>query len=201
MEHREAFIQMLRAGAEARNRIFLVLEQRHAKDLENGREGVRYYNELLAAVRDADVPQAVAEFQQRFSPLLDPDGRRRAQKLRREQQEQEAGQRALAGEPPVARWSWMATFGLATLLAMVIFWLIVPPPPRPAPPASPDKLSSPPVISEGELITGTTPPPAADIGADPDAPTGDIEAAPLEAAPHEPAPSEAAPPAAETPQE
>jgi hypothetical protein len=190
MEHREAFIQTLRAGAESRNRIFLVLEQRHAKDLENGREGVRYYKELLAAVREADVPEALAEFQQRFSPLLDPDGRRRAQKLRREQQEHEAKQRALAGEPSIARWSWMATFGLATLLAMVIFWLIAPPPPRPAPPASPDRLSSP-ATSEGELITGTTPPAAEGIVADPEAPADDSEAAP----------SEAAPPAAESTQE
>jgi hypothetical protein len=67
---------MLRAGIEMRNQVFLTLEQRHTADFANGGAGVRYYEELLSVVRDAEVPEAVVEFQRRFSPLLDPDGTR-----------------------------------------------------------------------------------------------------------------------------
>ena len=73
-QYRNGFIQAVREGN--RNRIFLMLEQRHAADFANGPAGVKYYATLLEAVRSANVPEAVEEFQRRFLPLLDPDGTR-----------------------------------------------------------------------------------------------------------------------------
>jgi hypothetical protein len=73
-QYRNGFIQAMREGN--RNRIFLMLEQRHAADFANGPAGVKYYATLLEAVRSANVPEAVEEFQRRFLPLLVPDGTR-----------------------------------------------------------------------------------------------------------------------------
>lgn len=73
LEHQSAFIDTLRGGHEMRKRIFDVLEQRHAHDFGNGGAGMRYYETLLAIVREAEVPEAVEEFQHRFHPLLNRD--------------------------------------------------------------------------------------------------------------------------------
>ena len=73
-QYRNGFIEAVRGGN--RKRIFLMLEQRHAADFANGPAGVKYYATLLEAVRSANVPEAVEEFQRRFLPLLDPDGTR-----------------------------------------------------------------------------------------------------------------------------
>ena len=73
-QYRNGFIEAVREGN--RNRIFLMLEQRHAADFANGPAGVKYYATLLEAVRAANVPEAVDEFERRFLPLLDPDGTR-----------------------------------------------------------------------------------------------------------------------------
>jgi len=72
-EHQAAFMEMLRAGREMRKRIFDTLEQRHAEDFGNGRAGMKLYEDLLSAVRDAGVPKAAEEFENRFFPLLNPD--------------------------------------------------------------------------------------------------------------------------------
>jgi hypothetical protein len=73
IEHQAAFMETLRAGREMRKRIFDTLEQRHAHDFGNGRAGMKLYEDLLSAVRDAGVPEAAEEFENRFFPLLNPD--------------------------------------------------------------------------------------------------------------------------------
>src|SRR5207248_2223347 len=66
-------METLRAGRVMRKRVFDTLEQCHAHDFANGRAGLKLYEDLLSAVRDAGVPEAAEEFENRFSPLLDPD--------------------------------------------------------------------------------------------------------------------------------
>jgi hypothetical protein len=56
-----------------RKRVFDTLELRHAHDFGNDRAGVKLYEDLLSAVRDAGVPEAAKEFKNRFFPLLNPD--------------------------------------------------------------------------------------------------------------------------------
>jgi hypothetical protein len=72
-EHQAAFMETLRAGRVMRKRVFDTLEQCHAHDFGNGRAGMRLYEDLLSAVRDAGVPEAAEEFENRFFPLLNPD--------------------------------------------------------------------------------------------------------------------------------
>jgi hypothetical protein len=69
-EHQAAFVDMLRVGRDMRKRMFDTLEERHADDFGNGKAGRRLYDDLLSAVRDAGVPDAVMEFESRFLPLL-----------------------------------------------------------------------------------------------------------------------------------
>jgi len=69
-EHQAAFVDMLRVGRDMRKRMFDTLEERHADDFGNGKAGRRLYDDLLSAVRDAGVPEAVTEFESRFLPLL-----------------------------------------------------------------------------------------------------------------------------------
>jgi hypothetical protein len=73
LEHQAEFMETLRAGRAMRKRVFDTLEQRHAHDFGNGRAGMTLYEDLLSAVRDAGVPQAAEEFEDRFFPLLNPD--------------------------------------------------------------------------------------------------------------------------------
>src|SRR5258705_13755654 len=70
LEHRDAFMQTLRAGPNARKRIFETLEQRCAQHLGSDRAGRNLYDILYSAVHDAGVPEAVKEFENRFLPLL-----------------------------------------------------------------------------------------------------------------------------------
>ena len=72
-EHQAAFMETLRAGRVMRKRVFDTLEQCHAHDFGNGRAGMKLYEEILSAVRDAGVPEAAEEFENRFFPLLKPD--------------------------------------------------------------------------------------------------------------------------------
>jgi hypothetical protein len=109
-QYRNGFIQAVREGN--RNRIFLMLEQRHAADFANGPAGVKYYATLLEAVRSADVPEAVEEFQRRFLPLLDPDGRR--------SRAASSSSDATTGIHRGGGWSWAALVA-ATLVAGAIF--------------------------------------------------------------------------------
>ncbi|MFL6796497.1 MAG: hypothetical protein ACJ8F3_03700 [Xanthobacteraceae bacterium] len=75
-EYRSEFVHALRSGKNMRESMFRVLEERHAADFANGPAGVKYYNDLLETVRTAEVPEATDEFLRRFTPLLDPDGKR-----------------------------------------------------------------------------------------------------------------------------
>src|SRR5262249_1560615 len=70
LEHREAFIQTLRAGPHVRKSIFDTLEACYAEDFKSGRMGRKVYDVLYSAVRDADEPDALKEFENRFLPLL-----------------------------------------------------------------------------------------------------------------------------------
>jgi hypothetical protein len=76
-KHRDAFIETLRIGPDMRKRVFETLEERFAHDLGTGRESKILYNALHSAVRDAEVPGAVEEFEDRFLPLVDPGRSRR----------------------------------------------------------------------------------------------------------------------------
>jgi hypothetical protein len=48
------------------------MEQCYAHDFGNGRAGKRFYEQLLSAVRAAGSPEAVNEFETRFSPFINP---------------------------------------------------------------------------------------------------------------------------------
>jgi hypothetical protein len=124
-EYRDEFVRALRNGKDIRNRMFSVLEQRHATDFANGPTGVKYYTHLFEAVSASDVPEAVEEFQSRFFPLLDPDGTR----LRAAPP---------SSDPPTrirrdGRWL-VAAFGVMVLLAGTILGLnALPSPPEKTP--------------------------------------------------------------------
>jgi hypothetical protein len=69
-EHRDAFMETLRVGQEMRKRIFDTLEERYGQDFGSGRVGRNLYDALHSAVRDAAVPGAAKEFENRFLPLV-----------------------------------------------------------------------------------------------------------------------------------
>src|SRR5437660_887904 len=53
--------------------IFDTIEQRHRHDFRNSRVGPGLYKDLLSAVRDSGATEAIKEFENRFSPLLNSD--------------------------------------------------------------------------------------------------------------------------------
>jgi hypothetical protein len=71
LEHRDAFIETVRSGRDARKHVFDILEHRHADDFASGRMGRTLYDALHSAVADAAVPGVTEEFEKRFLPLLD----------------------------------------------------------------------------------------------------------------------------------
>ena len=73
LEHHAVFVNALRSSHEIRKRIFDVIEQHHANDFRDGREGVELYEELLSALRNSGMPDVVKEFERRFAPFLNPD--------------------------------------------------------------------------------------------------------------------------------
>ena len=79
LEHRDAFIETVRSGRDARKHVFDILEQRHAQDFASGRPGKNLYDALHSAVQDAGVPGVIEEFEKRFSPLLDAGRLRKAE--------------------------------------------------------------------------------------------------------------------------
>ena len=81
LEHHAIFVNALRGGHEIRKRIFDVIEQHHANDFRDGREGVELYEELLSALRNSGMPDVVKEFERRFAPLLNPHAPRGNGKL------------------------------------------------------------------------------------------------------------------------
>jgi hypothetical protein len=73
LEHQAAFSDALRGGRKMRERIFDTIEQRHARDFRNSRVGPGLYEDLLSAVHDTRAAEAIQEFENRFSPLLNSD--------------------------------------------------------------------------------------------------------------------------------
>jgi hypothetical protein len=71
--HQAAFVDALRSGRKMRKCIFDTIEQRHRHDFRNSRVGPGLYEDLLSAVRDSRVTEAIKEFESRFSPLLNSD--------------------------------------------------------------------------------------------------------------------------------
>ena len=71
LEHQPEFVNALRSG-KMRERLFDTMEQCYAHDFGNGRAGKEFYEQLLSAVRAAGSPEAIKEFETRFSPFLNP---------------------------------------------------------------------------------------------------------------------------------
>jgi hypothetical protein len=171
--HREAFIQTLRAGAEMRNRAFLAIAQRHAADFADGAAGVRYYEDMLAVVRDAELPEAAEEFQRRFAPLLDPDGARARRAAAAAEASEEAPKPRRRFWPTRISWAWIALLG-AALAAAAILWLDA----VPAPPARPPAARSAP-----ELVAPAAPEPTPELAPEPVTPSDDPPTPPPERTP------------------
>jgi len=121
-EHQSAFTEMLRVGRDMRKRMFDTLEERHAQDFENGKAGRKLYEDLLSAVRDAGVPEAVTEFESRFLPLLNRD---------RPQGDAESGfsggvtdrDRMLAAEDRRGGgWVWIWSLAVAAVITGALFF-------------------------------------------------------------------------------
>jgi len=72
LEHQAEFVNALRGGREMRERLFDTMERCYAHDFGNGRAGKGFYEQLLSAVRAAGSPEAIKEFETRFSPFLNP---------------------------------------------------------------------------------------------------------------------------------
>jgi hypothetical protein len=68
-EYKSNFIAAIRAGGETRERAFQFFEERLGPSFK-GPEGFKFYEDLLAIVREAD-EGVVKEYQKRFVPLLD----------------------------------------------------------------------------------------------------------------------------------
>jgi hypothetical protein len=73
LQHQSAFVDALRSGRQMRKRIFDTIEERHAHDLRNSSLGPAFYEELLSAVRQAGMAEAVKEFESRFLPILNSE--------------------------------------------------------------------------------------------------------------------------------
>ena len=71
LEHQAEFANAIRSG-KMRERLFDTMEQCYAHDFGNGRAGKEFYEQLLSAVRAAGSPEAIKEFETRFSPFLNP---------------------------------------------------------------------------------------------------------------------------------
>ena len=113
---------MLRVGRDMRKRMFDTLEERHARDFVNGKAGMKLYEDLLSAVRDSGVPEAITEFESRFLPLLNRD---------RPQRDAESGfpggmtdqDRMIAVEDRRGGgWVWMWSLALAAGIAGALFF-------------------------------------------------------------------------------
>jgi hypothetical protein len=76
-------METLRAGPQMRGRAFDAIEWRHARELGSGTAGMRLYDDLFSAVRDAGVPEAVHEFERRFLPFINASQGARQSAVRR----------------------------------------------------------------------------------------------------------------------
>ena len=72
LEHQVEFVNALRSDKQ-RERLFDAMEQYYAHDFGNGRMGKGFYEQLLLAIRGAGSPEAIKEFETRFSPFLNPN--------------------------------------------------------------------------------------------------------------------------------
>ena len=176
LEHRDAFIQTLRAGPQVRERIFDTLEERCGQHLANDQAGRDLYDVLYSAVHDAAVPEAVKEFENRFLPLL---------KRTRSSLEAESGRAELTDQDRTATdnnrvggWGWSGVLcagvvvigGLAVGL-IVLNALAPEPPTRTKPAVSHAQATEPARPAITEVITEVEPAPAPAIQADEDQPS------------------------------
>jgi hypothetical protein len=76
-----AFISTLHAGRQMRKRMFDVIEQRHAHDFGNGKDGKRLYEDLLSAIRNSGITEAVEEFESHFFTFLNRNLSRRGAEI------------------------------------------------------------------------------------------------------------------------
>jgi hypothetical protein len=148
LEHREAFIQTLRAGPHARKRIFDTLEQRCAQHLGSDRVGRNLYDVLYSAVHDAAVPEAAKEFEIRFLPFLNrPRPLLEAERGPDEITDQD---RTATDNNRVGGWGWNAALGAGMVvigglaLGLILLNTLVPKPPtRTKPPVSHAQVTEP----------------------------------------------------------
>src|SRR5689334_7449562 len=72
LEHQVEFVNALRSD-KRREKLFDAMEQYYAHDFGNGRVGKGFYEQLLLAIRGAGPPEAIKDFETRFSPFLNPN--------------------------------------------------------------------------------------------------------------------------------
>jgi len=72
LEDQVEFVNALRNDKQ-RKQLFDAMERYYAQDFGNGRIGKGFYEQLLLAVRGAGSPEAIKEFESRFSPFLNPN--------------------------------------------------------------------------------------------------------------------------------
>jgi hypothetical protein len=85
--------------------MFDILEQRHAEDFGKVRVGRNLYDALHLAVRDAEVPGATEDFENRFLPLLDPA--RSPRKVELGPAEMADQDRIAAADGRASGWGWI----------------------------------------------------------------------------------------------
>jgi hypothetical protein len=117
LEHRDAFMETLRAGPEMRRRIFASLEQRYGVDFGSGAVGRTLYETLHSAVADAAVPGALAEFENRFLPLV--DGRRLPLQSEPDPADTDENEAAPAGRRV---WSWVGAIVVVVVFVGGVVW-------------------------------------------------------------------------------
>jgi hypothetical protein len=118
LDHRDAFIEALRAGPAMRRQVFDTLEQRYRQDFIAGRAGKNLYDALHAAVCDADVPGAEEEFKDRFLRLLKGRSPRKVQAAKQDRI-------AAADRGPSSR-GWIASLcAVAVVVGILALGLVV----------------------------------------------------------------------------
>ena len=119
-EHQAAFMETLRAGRVMRKRVFDTLEQCHARDFGNGRAGMRLYEDLLSAVRDAGVPEAAEEFENRFFPLLNPNRTRSDAGFGTPEETSNQNRMTAAEDRRGGSWGWISSLCVAAVILGVL---------------------------------------------------------------------------------
>ena len=112
-EHREAFIENLRAGPEMRRRIFETLEQHCGQEFGSGRMGKSLYETFHSAIQDADMPDVLAEFERRFLPFV--KGRRLPDTFEGRRAEMTDG-RVTAAVGRARGWGWTGAPSAVTVI-------------------------------------------------------------------------------------